>query len=448
MPLYYPEGESSTVELKETVPQNDQILKTIIGFCNMHGGALVLGVDNRRVIKGVPENRLDKILEYLHKMIYESCSPPIIPDIFTQRVGDYILLIIRVAPGGNRPFYIRSMGMDRGTYVRMGPNTLRADPETITELQRQSRGISFDCSPVYRATVTSIALSKVEVFLKSRSQESSTKPTTSILTAYHLICEEQAKQYPSVAGILLFSDQPQHWFPEAGILCSRFKGNSGREALSSRDSTGTLMEQFDTAFDFIQSSLDRSFTIKNRRRNERLEVPPIAIREVLLNAIVHRNYAISAPIKIAIFDNRIEVFSPGVFPGPININNLTSGITYIRNIAIAKVFREAGYIEKLGSGFIELFRSYDEWGLQKPEIIEGENFIKCILPREKLTLEKDSYENSVLRMFYKNQTITPGDLVSELGLSRATVGRILHRLENEGKLVRQGKGPAVCYKRM
>jgi ATP-dependent DNA helicase RecG len=166
------------------------------------------------------------------------------------------------------------------------------------------------------------------------------------------------------------------------IICSDFKGTSGREAMATLDCNGTLFEQFDQAYQFIVSRLPRSCEIKEVRREERLEVPPVAIREALLNAIIHRNYYIAAPAKVAIYEDRIEIFSPGSLPGPLNLANLRTGITYLRNPAICKAFREAGLVEKLGSGLIAILDSYEEWGLATPCLLEGENYVKCILPRK------------------------------------------------------------------
>jgi len=103
-----------------------------------------------------------------------------------------------------------------------------------------------------------------------------------------------------------------------------------------------------------------------------------------MNAIVHRDYSIPAPTKIAIYNDRMEVFSPENFPGPIDLDDLEKGLTFIRNPIICRIFREAGYIEKLGSGFRMLFESYRNYNLLRPSVIEGNGFIKCILPRPTL----------------------------------------------------------------
>ncbi len=106
----------------------------------------------------------------------------------------------------------------------------------------------------------------------------------------------------------------------------------------------------------------------------------------------------------SLYDNRVEVFSPGNFPGPLNVDELEMGITYIRNAVITKIFREAGYIEKLGSGFRSLFESYRKRGLPQPIVIEGAGFIKCILPRpvphaKKIT-KTSNLEKELSRLFY------------------------------------------------
>jgi ATP-dependent DNA helicase RecG len=108
---------------------------------------------------------------------------------------------------------------------------------------------------------------------------------------------------------------------------------------------------------------------------------PILLREVLVNMLVHRNYHIKAPAKIAIYDNRIEFFSPGDFPGPLDTHNMLQGMSFLRNPAICRACREAHLIEKLGTGLIALFNSYLQMDLPSPQIAEGTSFVKCVLPR-------------------------------------------------------------------
>lgn len=448
--MKYSGKESSNLELKQTLPENSQIIKTVIGFCNRNGGKLVVGVKEDGTINGVPEEQVQKVMEYLNKSIYEASSPPILPAVYSQRVGNKTILIIEVSSGMNKPYYRTSEGLDRGTYIRLGRSTVKANADMIEELRWQSRGHSFDSLPVYHANESDLDQDKLKDFFSHKKKIKITTFSSKLLSSYELIVQEHASSYPTSGGVLLFGKDPQKYFSEAMILCSHFEGISGRKAMSSIDCTGTLFEQFDQAYHFILGRLSRSFSIDGPKRKEELEIPETALREVLLNAIVHRNYHINAPTKIAIYDNRIEVFSPGVFPGPLDPNNLKMGITYIRNRVICKIFREAGYIEKLGSGFITLFETYEKRNLFPPEVIEGENFIKCILPRPtfaKRSEKSDHETQNILALFEMTEEIAISDVMAALNLSRPTAGRRLAKLTKLGILRKVGTGKGARYKK-
>ena len=448
--MYYIELESSTVELKREVPKNDQIIKTIIGFCNQNGGKLVIGVNNDGTIIGVSDKKINAIMEHIDKAIYESSYPPIIPRVYTQRIKNKNLLIIEVSSGMNKPYYRKSEGIKKGTYIRLGRNTVMATQEIIEELRWQSMGIDFESIPVYKADKSDLDSKKVNSFLSERKNHGKSKISMNILESYNLIKSEHSKVYPTVNGILLFGKRPQRYFSEAMIILSHFKGLTGRDAIATIDCENTIFEQFDQAYSFILSRLSKSFAIRGPKRKEKLEIPKLAIREALLNAIVHRNYHIKAPIKIAIYDNRIEFFSPGQFPGPLNLNNLKEGITYLRNPNICKIFREAGYIEKLGTGFITIFEEYEKYGLEEPKVIEGTNYIKCILPRElkvKSTLILDDY-SKIMNMFKTMDQISANDVAICLSISKSTAIRRLKKLINSKCIKRIGHTKALKYSKI
>lgn len=449
--MKYPESESSTVEWKSSFPEKEQIIKTIVGFCNRFGGKLIIGVSNNGDIVGIEESTAEEQMEHLDKMIYESTAPPIIPLVHSQRIGEKVILLIEVSSGMNKPYYIKSMGMEKGVFVRLGRSTMKANVDMIEELKLSSRGLHFDLSSLYHATTNDLDIEAIESFFSLRKGKKRSF-IDNILASFNIINEEHKSKYPTVTGTLIFGKRPEKHLPEAFIICSRFSGISGRNAIASQDCTGTLFEQFEMAFAFIVKHLHHSFVIREKKREEKLEIPEVAIRETLLNAIVHRNYHIRAPIKIAIYDNRIEIFSPGDFPGPINKSNLLSGLTYIRNPGISKIFRQAKYIEKLGSGFHNLFHSYENWGLVPPEVIEGENYIKCILPREKQKAlhGKDSIkeEEKILNLFNQTEEITISDVISSLGIARATAGRRLNSLVKAFKLKKIGSGKSTSYKKI
>ena len=163
--------------------------------------------------------------------------------------------------------------------------------------------------------------------------------------------------------------------------------------------------------------------------------------------IVHRNYHIKAPTKVAIYENRIEIFSPGQFPGPLDTNNLRAGITYLRNPVICKILREAGYVEKIGSGLITILDSYEKQNLADPQLIEGENYVKCILPRVKKQKQSMNDPERILKLFDIYPEITLEQIQSTLSVSRTTATRRINELISAGKVIRIGKTRSIRFRR-
>ena len=471
--MKYNEPESTTLEFKRETPRNDQIVKTAIGFCNQYGGRIIIGVEDDGYVAGIDEALLTPLQKTLNKSISNSSTPPIFPKIYTQRLGEKLILIIEISEGSNKPYYRTSEGIDKGTYIRMGSATIKATPEINRELLWLGTRKCLDEMPMVQASRSDLDENIILSFLKYRSIGFKGGVTEKILTSYKLLRQEQSRKFPTIGALLLFGKNPQEFLSESFIICSHFEGRSGRKALAAVDCKGTLLEQFDTALQFIRGRLYKSFSIRGIRRIEKLEIPEIAVREVLINALVHRNYAINAPIRIAIYEDRLEFLSPGLFAGPLNLKNLEQGISFIRNIVITEIFREAGVIEKLGSGFITLFTSYRESGLDRPTVLEGLNFVKCILPRHVVSshedinrLQADPAQNSdalfklapetstinpseyelVLDLFKSHDEISMGLVLEKTGWARATAGRRLKKLMVDGKIRKFGGGRFSRYR--
>lgn len=251
----------------------------------------------------------------------------------------------------------------------------------------------------------------------------------------------------TIAGMLIFGKNPQNFFPEAMCICTNFQGVEGRNVIATVDCEGDLFMQFNASYDFILSRMTKSFKIDGPQREEKLEIPKKAVREILLNAFVHRNYHISSPIKIGVWSDRIEIFSPGSFPGPIDVNNLRSGKSYIRNPHICKIFREAGYIEKLGSGFIVMLDSYRTYQLSPPQVIDGGDFVKCILPRatQFSSVDTGDLQSKIISLFQSNPELSTKEIIQALGVPRTTLHRALTDLLNASVIKRTGRTHTTKY---
>lgn len=451
--MLYPEKESSVLELKREQPSKEQIAKTVVGFCNMYGGKLVLGVDDTRKIVGIAEEEVEPMIEMLCRSIHSSCTPDILPQVYSMRIQDKLVIIIEVSKGSKKPYFIKSKGIDQGTFIRFGTQTVLASPEIIQELMQQSRGIYPDEQPVYQAELGSLDDGDATQFFQARMQREKIHDLHEIYQHYKLTVREHNQVFPTVAGVLLFGKEPQRFLTESFIIGSHFEGVKGRSILATQDFSGTLFTQFHECFHFIKSRLNKEFTIgSDGIRKERIEIPEEAIREVLLNAIVHRHYGMPSPSKIAIFDDRLEIFSPGNFPGPIKKDPLVLGLTFLRNPVIGRAFRERGLIEKMGTGLMTLFQSFEERQLIRPILQEGVGFVKFILPRplprnkELLKLDQECLE--IMRLFYFHEEIDAHTILATLDLSRSKVNRLLKQL-TEGKFIQMtGKGKLTCYRRI
>jgi len=471
--LKYHEQESSELEFKREIPKNEQIIKTIIGFCNQKGGKLILGIDDDGTIVGVDETKVQEIMEYLEKAILDASFPPILTRLYLQHIASKIILFVEVAEGMNKPYYLKKDGKDNGVYIRLGRSTVKANADIIEELKWDCRGLSFDTMPVYQAKENDLDIAKIEKFLATRIQPSpkamadfgqgpreSRQPGRidyvilhKAMLAYQIIAQEHDHYYPTTCGILLFGKNPQQFFSEARIMCNNFPGITlEREIIASKECLGTLDEQFQAAYHFVLNQLYVSSKLVGVQRIDKLEIPSVAVREIIMNAVIHRNYHIPGPSKIAIFRNRVEIFSPGSLVGPV-LHNLRSGFTYLRNAAICKILREMGLIENFGFGFIDTFASYEKDKLKAPEVIEGENFVKCILPRKtkdnmlvrSRAKELSNEELQIINLFVSATDISVSDVIKILHLTRPTATRKLAQLTQKKLISKIGKGRGTRY---
>ncbi len=356
--------ESRKLEFKETLPSGNKIERTAVAFSNDAGGEIYIGIKNEpREITGIPENELIKLEEQISNIIYESCNPTILPDILVQKIEDKYILVVKIPRGSLPPYYIKSLGKENGTYIRVGSSNRLADREIIEELERKRRSISYDSTPIYEVKPDELDLS---TFTKLYQEKTGKKINIESLSKLGLIKTESAKQYPTVSAILLSEREiKQRYFPYAKIECARFKGTKTDATLDSKTIDESICSQPDLAVAFVERTIKKGSKIGRVYREERWEYPMLAVRELIINAVIHRDYSLQGKdIKIAIFDDMLEITSPGTIPPSIDLNNLSSGQSEIRNKTLGPIFKELQLIEQWGTGFQKLSDELKEY----PEI--------------------------------------------------------------------------------
>ena len=384
--LTQPEGK--TLEFKRDSSSSKPLLKTLVAFANTAGGRLIIGVTDDRQILGV-EAPLDEE-ERICSLIADSIAPRLVPNVEMVTVEGKTLLMVEVFLSGTRPHYFKAEGIETGVYVRLGSTNRQADAQLIVELQRGVAGISFDALPMPELDMEALDLSAI------RSDFADKIPDERMLQSLKVLVRDQDRLVPSQGGILLYGKERRFYFDDAWIQCGRFIGNDKGDIFDHIDIYDPLPKAVESIMLFLKKHAMRGADFSEMRRKDRWSIPINILREVVINALVHADYSHrGTPIRIAFYDNRIEVESPGLLLPGLTVEDMKQGISQIRNPVIARVFRELDLIEQWGSGIPGIFREARANNLPEPIIEElaGRVRFTVLLP-EILPLSREQSRKS------------------------------------------------------
>ena len=356
-------GENKTIEFKEIIPNSKKISQTAVAFANGAGGKILIGITDDRKIVGIDEKQdIFKIIDDLNTIIYDSCYPNINADIYTENKDNKTILVIEVFPGNLKPYYIKSMGKENGVYIRVGASNRKASYENILELERQRRNITFDEEIDWDLEYEDLNLD----FLKKKFKENGKDFSEEKLLNLGLIKKDgNDLKVTRGFGIIL------GLYENTNINCARFKGKTMDIFLDKKEFTGDIFGKIENIQMFLSNHLNISSKFENFQRKDILEIPMLALREGIINAIVHRDYSNQGrDIKIGIYDDVVEIVSPGGLPSTLTIEQIYSGRSEIRNRVLARIFKELNFIEKWGSGINRMINLCKEVNLKVPEIKE------------------------------------------------------------------------------
>lgn len=430
-------SEGKTLEFKENAKARAKILSTAIAFANTSGGQIVLGVkDKTKQLVGI-DNPQD-MAEALINMIHDSIEPKILPNIEVVNFRNKNFIIIEVYPSFLRPHYERSKGKLNSTYIRIGSTTRLADAELLKTIERSVVIKSFDEELCYEASYEEINTNDVAQLFAQKK-----KITPNDLITLGIFVKERERLIPTVSGILLFSRNRLQHFPDAWIQLGMFAGTNKSEILDSQQITTSLPQMIDEALNFIRRSIRVGLEIKDIRHTEVWEVPKLALREALINAIVHTDYSLrGAPIRVAIFQDKIEIENSGLLLWGLTIEDLKTGVSKLRNPTIARVFKELGLIEQWGSGIQRMIRACEEAGLSPPLFEE-------IGPRIRVTFFKKpigkpeitALEEKIITHLKERGALSTQEITNLLEASKRTVIHKLSELVNKGIIAEIATSP-------
>ncbi|MCK6614661.1 MAG: putative DNA binding domain-containing protein [Ignavibacteriaceae bacterium] len=343
-----PEGRR--LEFKQELPGASDLAKTIVAFANDAGGDIYIGIRNTpRELSGIPEADLLRTEEQIASIIHDLCAPLIVPDISIYAEEGKYFIRVQIHRGSDFPYHIKSKGVKDGTYIRIGSTSRLADEEIISELQRRKRNLSFDSESLYDYDPSDFPINSFSQQVKDLTGE---ELDAVALIKLLLVKEKNGKLLPTNAFVLFSEYQSRKvLFPYAKIECARYKGISTDIKIDEKTIVNQIGEQPAEAFKFVQRHIEQSSVIEGVITKKRWEYPMGAVREVLRNAVVHRDYSLTGKdIKVAIYDDMVEITSPGLLPPSIDFQEMDARQSDIRNRVIAPIFKHLGIIDQWGNG--------------------------------------------------------------------------------------------------
>ncbi len=376
------EKEGRQREYKDFLNSYGKLHQTVVAFSNDIGGDIIIGVSDSGKVVGLTEGLVDKYLEELARSIYDAVSPACLPKIGTRILDGKTLVELNVHQGSKKPYFIKSQGVPDGVYIRVGAHNKVASKDILEELLLSGKRVEFDDTPVSEASIDDLDPLVLKGFYgKSYSQKQ-------LLADKVLVFNALARQMElSVCGLVYFHKNPREYIQGCEILLTIFAGNTTEKIVKTVDISGPLPTLLAQVEAFLSPYLQLNYQKTGMKlKSSEWEISYEALREALINALIHRKYTIKSGVKIAVFENRVEIFSPGNFPGPITADEYKAGLTYPRNESIRQLARKAGIVEKRGLG-LKLIIESKLPNTPTPEIIEGSDYVKVILYRKTALLD-------------------------------------------------------------
>ena len=477
-------GETSTVQFKQRFTSTKQIAEEFVAFANSKGGRLILGVEDKTgKILGLAYDEIQSASRELGNVANDQVRPTIFLQTETVEVEGKMLLVADIQEGINKPY----KDLQGNIYVKQGADKRRLTENTeILRLFHESSRFAPDESPVYGTSINDVDSRLFASYIRKVYEcevEDFGIPYEQLLNNLRILDEQG---HLTLAGLMFFGKQPQKYCPSFMIKAVSFYGNDlgGMEYRDSKDIEGTIPEMFEQGMMFLKSNLHQVQAGQNFNSVGKLEVSQVALEEILQNSLVHREYIKTAPIRLLIFDNRVEIISPGALADGLTVDDIKLGITFQRNQLIAGFCAKTMLYRGLGSGLLRahkdgakmqfinsesgkqfttiIYRDTTLMGedstqkdsqrventTQKTTLIKGRTTLNTTLIREKTTLmgkktaQKElltTLQIKVLEYLKQHPTASRWDLANQIDI--ATIDGIkytLTRLQDLGFLQRHG----------
>lgn len=419
----------------------DDIYKEVIAFANTDGGIIYIGIDDQGNVTGIED--VDETYTRLTNGIRDAIHPDV--TMFVRYVlQDNKVIRIEVGEGSFKPYYLKSKGLKpAGVYVRQGTSSVQASPEQIRQMIKESDGDNFEDARCLEQELTFIA---AQTAFDRYGVEFSVEK-------YRTLGITQNELFTNLA--LLLSDQCLHT-----TKIAVFKDEFCTEFRDSKEFVGSVFKQFEDAVNYLALCNKTVSTIKGVVRTDKQDYPEEAIREALLNALVHRDYSFSGSIIINVNDNKMEFISlGGLLPG-LSTEDIRIGVSQPRNKKLAEVFHRLRLIESYGTGIRRIYKLYENCSAQ-PSIEVTANAFKIVLPNmntsggtvestpettEKAPVTITPQMKSVIDYLNEYSEMTDEDLMELLNIKKTRAYLLARQMNENGLIEIVGRGAGKKYR--
>ena len=445
--------ETEKVELKSIVQED--IKKEILAFANCNGGTVYVGVSDHGEILGLED--IDASTLQISNMVRNSIKPDITMFIHyeTLECDGKSIIAIHIQRGSNRPYYLSKKGLrPEGVYVRQGHSAVPASDTAIRQMIKETDGDSFE---EMRSINQALSFDALKQEFKTRKIHF----TQAQMQTLHI--QSTDKLYTNLG--LLLSDQCPY-----SIKVAVFEGNAQNIFKDRREFSGSLMQQFHDVYDYIDFHNQVHASFHKLLRIDNRDYPEVAVREALLNSLIHRDYSFHADTLISIYPHCMEFVTLGGLPTGLELADIKLGISVCRNPHLADVFYRLQLIETYGTGIKKIMDSYyGKW--KQPSIICSNNAFKIVLPNTnagQIVKEDSVYysvdsssvasssvassamlpsaEEKILQVLSTQKEITRKEVQELLEVSQSTAGRILKTMVNRGQIIKLGGSLTTRYR--
>jgi ATP-dependent DNA helicase RecG len=353
------QGENLHTEFKASDAHTDDIAAALVAFANTEGGKIFFGVADSGDIIGVPNP--NRLMQRIDQIAYNNCEPPITVVQEAVPTADGTVVVVHVPKGELRPY--RTVRGD--FFVRSSSGRRRASRQELLRLFQEVESLHYDETPIVRADLTDIdTLAFQRFFDRAYGYSLPDEQLTPTMQNMRLITLYQGQLTPTVAGILCFGREPQRFLPTVLVNAARIAGSElSNEPLDVKVIDGTLFDMLDDTMRFLKIHIPTPHRIVGLEPERRPAVPEEALRELLVNALVHRDYTVPAPIRVLLFDNRLEIRTPGRLPNTVTPESILLGASHVlRNPTLYILFYRAGLVTHLGSGVLRAKQAVEKVG--------------------------------------------------------------------------------------